>query len=230
MNIQFPKIALAIGLSWTVTSLAVQAQDTQPSKQIDRLRAIALLQLPDGLHKAALASGGIFETSAAGPPIDIAGGLADLVSGSQLIVAARILSSESILAEEGRDIDTVHTMQVTRTFKGGNPGPISLAVPGGAYTFPDGSKAIEEDTLCKPLVKGAEYILFLTPGTDRPTLHLYYPASRCQAIFEVGRDGHHLYSHTYFKEDPLRTEARVGKEAFIRQLQKIVASQHPEAK
>jgi hypothetical protein len=207
------------------TSSPIQAQNVEQAKQDIRLRAIQLLHLPDGLHKAALANGGIFDTGPNDPPISRAAGLPDLVSASTSIVLAKVIRSKSELIDEGRDIHTVYTLQIAQTIKGQTSDQISLSAPGGSYTFSDGSKAQTED-VCKPLVQGVEYILFLMRGTKRPYLNLYYPTSPCQAVFEVGRDGRHLYSHTYAGNlDHLRAEAKNGKEGFVQRLQGIIASQ-----
>jgi hypothetical protein len=226
MNIRLPKIVLIAAVTvLLVTSLPTRAQYAQQSKPDKRLQAIQLLHLPDGLHKAALANGGTFDTGPDSPPISRAAGLPDLVSSSTLIVSAKVQSSESKLIDEGRDIATIYSLQIARTFKGENSGQVSLAVKGGTYTFPDGSKAMHTEDLCRPLVQDVEYILFLVRYPDPSDLNLYYEAGRCESVFEVARDGHHLYSHTYMNEDHLRGEAKAGKQAFVQRLQSIISTQ-----
>lgn len=219
-------LVLIAGLVTGLTvSIPLQAQCSKSSDCSEKFVALVrLARQPDGLHKAALANGGTFESGGGDPPKGIYD-LPSLAVMSTIIVSAKVLKSESILVNEGRDIETLSTLQITQIFKGQSSEQLlHLSMRGGAYTFPDGSKATQTEDIERPLVENVEYILFLERAQDRP--NLYYPTAWTgQDVFEVARDGSHLFSHTYLRKDPLRDEAKAGREAFVQRLQKLIASQ-----
>jgi hypothetical protein len=90
--------------------------------------------------------------------------LSSLAAKGTVIVSAKILKSQPVLFDEGRQIETIYTLQVGHCFKGASTQPINLALPGGSYTFPDGSKATQTEYLYRPLVQNVEYILSRLSG------------------------------------------------------------------
>jgi hypothetical protein len=218
MRTSFLKAVLTISLAMCIIL-------PNSSKAQDSAKFIALHELatqPDGLHKAALSNGGIFEVGGHTAPRGRVPDLPSLTAASAMIVSARVLESHSLLTDQGRQIETVYSLDVDQTFKGSTATHLSLTMHGGSYKFSDGSIATQTENLGRPLVQNVEYILFLRSNTDQA--NMYHLAAVGQAVFEVARDGTHLYSHTYVSGDPLRDEANAGKAAFIQRLQGIIAN------
>ena len=89
-----------IRLATVAPALSLAATALSRDRATDRL----ILQ-PDGLHKAALASGGTYEASAfLSPPKYRMSNLNDLVAGSSTIVVVTVSNANAELQDEGRFI------------------------------------------------------------------------------------------------------------------------------
>jgi hypothetical protein len=178
---------------------------------------------PDGLHKAAIASGGTYLASGGSPPKFKMMDLNQLVADSTTIVVASVQSAKSELSDEGRQIKTRYTLNVIQTVKGDSGNTELLTMRGGTYAFPDGTVVSQVEPASKELRVGITYILFLKHlPNDRGTLRVVSPG---QGVFEVASDGQHLISYTYVQNDPLSDEADSGKLAFLKKVQAIVSSE-----
>jgi hypothetical protein len=209
-----------IRLATVATALSLATTGFSRDRSID-----ILAQQPDGLHKAALASGGTYEAGAfLSPPKSIAADLNQLVAGSSTIVVASVRSAAPQLLDDGRSIRTNYQLNVAEVIKGNIATTDLLEMPGGSYKFSDGSVVNQIETAWKTLQTGKSYILFLTRWPNRPTV--FRLTSAAQGIFEVAFDNQHLISYSYVQNDSLRDEASLGKAAFLEKVKSIVGSPH----
>ena len=78
---------------------------------------INLLQRqPDGLHKAALASGGTYRTGGGSPPKSRVSDLNQLVTGSPTVVVATVTNATAALKDDGRFLFTNYHIADNRNF------------------------------------------------------------------------------------------------------------------
>ena len=196
-------------------SLATAALSYDPS--IDKL-----VSQPDGLHKAAVASGGTYQAGGGSPPKYRMFDLNQLVADSPTIVVASVSNATAELVDDGRYIRTNYQLSIVQTIKGDFAKAILLEMPGGTYTFSDGSVINWIEPVWKSLRTGATYILFLTRWEDQPDHFRVVSAS--QGIVEITSDGQRLISHTYVPNDFLIDEASAGKTAFLQKVKSIVAA------
>jgi hypothetical protein len=202
----------------TMTASLSWATDALPyNSRIDML----VLQ-PDGLHKAALASGGTYQAGGLSPPKYLIPDLNQLVSGSPTIVVASVSNATAELLDDGRYIRTNYQLNIIQIIKGDFAKTDLLEMPGGTYTFSDGSAVNQIEPVWKALRKGTTYILFLTRWADRPD-H-FHVVGAGQGIFEIAFDGEHLISYTYLKNEPLRDDVSAGKAAFLEKVESIVTA------
>jgi len=204
-----------IRLATVVTALSLAATASSRDRNIDMLA-----RQPDGYHKAALASGGIYEAGAYySPPKSRVADLNELIAGSSTIVIASVSDATAKLQDEGRFIRTIYQLNITDVIKGNIAPTDVLEIPGGSYKFSDGSVANQVETAWKALETGKTYILFLARWPDRPTV--FRLTSAAQGIFEIASDGQHLISDSYIPNDPLSDEASAGKAAFLEKVNSI---------
>jgi hypothetical protein len=157
---------------------------------------ISMLQRqPDGLHKAALASGGTYRTAGGAPPKYRMSDLNQLVTDSPNIVVATVANATAVLKDDGRFLFTNYQLNVIETIKGNFTEADELEVMGGTYTFSDGSVVNWVEPAWKSLRTGTTYILFLHRWEDVP--NQFRVVSAGQGIFEITSDGEHLISYTY---------------------------------
>lgn len=176
---------------------------------------------PDGLHKAALASGGACQTGALSPPKYRMVDLKQLVAGSPTIVVATVTKATPVLKDDGRFIFTNYQLDIIQTIKGDIAKTDMVEIIGGTYTFSDGSVVNWIEDVWKALRINTTYILFIKRWEDQP--NLFRVVSAGQGIFEITSDSQRLVSYTYLQNDPLKDEAVAGKAAFLRKVQSIVA-------
>jgi hypothetical protein len=185
-----------------------------------------LQQQPDGLHKAALASGGTYRTGGGSPPKYRMSDLNQLVTDSPTIVVATVANATAVLKDDGRFLFTNYRLNVTETIKGNFTKADELEMMGGTYTFSDGAVVNWVEPAWKTLRTGTAYILFLHRWEDVPDQ--FRVVSAGQGIFEITSDGEHLISYTYipYPYDPLIDEAKKGKDAFLKNVRSIVSVDH----
>jgi hypothetical protein len=94
--------------------------------------------------------------------------LEQLVGWHSLILIGRVESNHSWLTGDGESIVTDYGIAVERVLKGDGARHITVSVPGGRVSFPDGSMATLTSTMRAPL-NGERYLLFLVPS--------WFPAS-----------------------------------------------------
>jgi hypothetical protein len=181
---------------------------------------LALSLQPDGLHKAALANGGTYRTGGDSPPKYAISDVNQLVAGSSTIVVGTVSSATSALEDQGRSIRTNYQLNVTQTIKGDFSQAGLVEMPGGTYTFSDGSVATQYEPVWKALRVGVTYILFLAASNAEPGAYRVVGAG--QGAYEIGLDGQHLISHTYLRNDPLSDHVAAGKTALLQEVQSIV--------
>jgi hypothetical protein len=133
----------------------------------------------DGQHAAesdALRRGGIaaaaalkghYESTVSADPENNVETLAQLVAWHSLILIGRIESNHSWLTGDGESIVTDYKVAVERVLKGDRARRITVSVPGGRVSFPDGSMATLTSTMRTPL-NGERYLLFLVPSWFPP--------------------------------------------------------------
>jgi hypothetical protein len=185
-----------------------------------------LQQQPEGLHKAALASGGIYRTGGGSPPKSRVSDLNQLVTGSPTIIVATVANATAVLKDDGRFLFTNYQLNVIETIKGNFAKTDELEMMGGTYTFSDGSIVNWVEPAWKSLRIGTTYILFLHHWEDVP--NQFRVVSAGQGIFEIASDGEHLISYTYIPHpyDPLIDAAKEGKDAFLKNVRSIATGQH----
>jgi hypothetical protein len=202
--------ALAAAMSLTTVALAANAD------------LLTLSLQPDGLHKAALANGGFFQTGGDSPPKFFIPDLNHLVADSSTIVVATVSKATATLEDQGRYIRTNCQLNVTQAIKGNFAQTSFVEMPGGKYTFSDGSVANQVEPVWKALRPGPTYILFLASSNAEPGAYRVVGAS--QGVFEIGLDGQHLISYTYLRNDPLSDQVAAGRTAFLQDVESIVNS------
>jgi len=183
-----------------------------------------LQRQPDGLHKAALASGGTYRTGGGSPPKYRMSDLNQLVTDSPTIIVATVTNATAVLKEEGRFLFTNYQLNVIETIKGNFAKTDELEMKGGTYTFSDGSIVNWVEPAWKSLRTGTTYILFLHRWEDVP--NQFRVVSAGQGIFEITSDGEHLISYAYipYPYDPLLDDASAGREAFLKKVRSIVVA------
>jgi hypothetical protein len=186
-------VTLSIVHPFTASYLGVpvwaQGGRAAPPGDGGRGRAVNQLAIEQSLHGAALANGGTFafdfdmHTAWRARPQS----LQALIDSTPLIVVGTIQASEARVTPNGRMIDTIYSVTVSDTLKGDARSAVSVRVPGGRVTFPDGAIA-EVRTPGFALGTGGTYALFLRPapvgvGTD--------PADAAQGVqvLSVGPPG-----------------------------------------
>jgi hypothetical protein len=117
---------------------------------------------------AAAALKGHYEGTVSADPENNVETLAQLVAWHSLIVIGRVQSNRSWLTADGESIVTDYRIAVERVLKGDPARRITVSVPGGRVSFPDGSMATLTSTMRAPL-NGERYLLFLVPS--------WFPAS-----------------------------------------------------
>jgi hypothetical protein len=184
-----------------------------------------LQRQPDGLHKAALASGGTYRTGGGSPPKYRISDLNQLVTDSPTIIVATVTNATAVLKDDGRFLFTNYQLNVIETIKGNFEKTDELEMMGGTYTFSDGSIVNWVEPVWKSLRTGTTYILFLHRWEDAP--NQFRVVSAGQGIFEVTSDGDHLISYTYipYPYDPLIDAAKEGKDAFLKNVRSIARGQ-----
>jgi hypothetical protein len=182
-----------------------------------------LVTQPDGLHKAALASGGTYQAGGLSPPKYLIPDLNNLVADSSTIVVASVRNATAILKDDGRFISTNYQLEILETIKGDFASAADLLeMPGGTYKFSDGSVVIQVEPVWKALQAGTTYILFLKRWDDQPDHFRVVGAG--QGIYEITFDREHLISHTHLENDPLSDDVSLGKAGFLEKVKSIVAN------
>ena len=94
-----------------------------------------LVRQLDGLHKAALASGGAYQTGRGSAAKYRMNSLNDLVAGSPTIVVASVRSATPVLKDNGRFLFTNYQLNVIEPIKGDFANTDVLEMMGATYTF-----------------------------------------------------------------------------------------------
>jgi hypothetical protein len=204
--------ALAAAMSFATVSLSSDLNINMLQRQ------------PDGLHKAALASGGTYRTGGGSPPKYRMSDLNQLVTDSPTIIVATVANANAVLKDDGRFLFTNYQLNVIETIKGNFAKTDELEMMGGTYTFSDGSIVNWFEPAWKSLRTDTTYILFLHRWEDVP--NQFRVVSAGQGIFEITSDGEHLISYTYipYPYDPLIDDARAGREAFLKKVRSIAVA------
>jgi hypothetical protein len=204
--------ALAAAMSFATISLSSDLDINMLQRQ------------PDGLHKAALASGGTYRTGGGSPPKYRMSDLNQLVTDSPTIIVATVANATAVLKDDGRFLFTNYQLNVIETIKGNFAKADELEMMGGTYTFSDGAIVNWVEPAWKSLRTGTTYILFLHRWEDVP--NQFRVVSAGQGIFEITSDGEHLISYTYipYPYDPLIDEAKESKDAFLKKVRSIVVA------
>jgi hypothetical protein len=204
--------ALAAAMSFATISLSSDLDINMLQRQ------------PDGLHKAALASGGTYRTGGGSPPKYRMSDLNQLVTGSPTIIVATVANATAVLKDDGRFLFTNYQRNVIEIIKGNFTKTDELEMMGGTYTFSDGSIVNWAEPAWKSLRTGTTCILFLHRWEDVP--NQFRVVSAGQGIFEITSDGEHLISYTYipYPHDPLIDDASAGKEAFLKKVRSIAVA------
>jgi hypothetical protein len=206
-----------IRLTTIAAAMSVATAALAHDPNIDRL----VLQ-PDGLHKAALASGGTYQAGGRSPPKYRMDDLNSLVAASPTIVVASVSDAIAELQDNGRFLRTNCQLNIVEIIKGNFAKTDLLEMPGGTYTFSDGAVVNWMEPVWTALRPGTTYVLFLHRWEDEPD-H-FRVVSAGQGIFEITSDGQHLVSHTYVPGDPLSDDASAGREAFLKKVRSIVVA------
>jgi hypothetical protein len=213
------KVNKFIWLSAVVLNIGFAAVALSFDPSVDKL-----VEQPDGLHKAALASGGTYRAGGRTPPKYRMNSLEALVKASPTIVVATVSNATPELQNQGRFLRTNCKLTIIETIKGDFVPTDFLEMPGGTYTFSDGSVIDWVEPVWKKLRSGTTYVLFLRRWEDEPD-H-FHVVSAGQGIFEISPDKEHLISYTYipYPYDPLIDEANAGRDAFLKKVRSIVTA------
>src|SRR5262245_9610433 len=120
-----------------------------------------------GIPAAAALLGHYLGTVSADPENNV-DTLEHLVAWHSLILIGRVESNHAWLTADSQTVVTDYRIQVERELKGDPGRRITVSVPGGRVSFPDGSMATLTSTMRAPL-NGERYLLFLVPS--------WFPAS-----------------------------------------------------
>jgi hypothetical protein len=206
-----------IRLATFTTAMSLATTALSYNSRIDML-----VSQPDGLHKAALASGGTYRAGGLSPPKFLIPDLKNLVADSPTIVVASVSNATAVLEDEGRSIRTTYRLNILQIIKGEIANTDLVEMPGGTYTFSDGSVVNQIEPIWKALRTGTTYILFLKRWDVQPNEFRVVGAG--QGVYEIGFDGQHLTSYTYLQNDPLSDEVSAGKAAFLGKVMSIVTA------
>jgi hypothetical protein len=138
-----------------------QGRETQERKKQQRLAESEALR--HGGLPAAAAVTGHYEGVISADPENNVETLAQLVAWHDLIVIGHVESNHSWLTADGETIVTDYKIAVERVMKGHTPNRITVSLPGGRVSFPDGSMATLTSTM-RPPSTGERYLLFLVPS------------------------------------------------------------------
>ena len=123
-----------------------------------------------------------------------------ILRSSSVVLLGTPTENRCALTDDARDLRTVYTFTIERAFKGKMQSgeTIQVALPGGRYTFPDGSTAQINTPNYKRMLNGHRYLLFLS---GIPSEHWFSPTGGSQGIFEFREDNKvQPYSHLGFKQ------------------------------
>ena len=178
------------------------------------------LRSSDGLHKAALAKGGRFATIDNLLPRNRSGSIEQLVYRSNEIFEGTVISSKAALADNGRELVTVFTLQVQKILSGSSTAIVQVAVPGGIFRFADGSQVVSESPKIKrPLLKH-RYLVFCT--ADQEVKGQFRLAASDESTFELDAQ-HRAFSHASDPTNGLHKVAANGESALISEVQAVIA-------
>ena len=213
------KVYKFIWLSAVVLNMSFAAVALSFDSSVDKL-----VEQPDGLHKAALASGGTYHAGGRTPPKYRMNSLEALVRASPTVVVAAVSNATPELQDQGRFLRTNCKLRIIETIKGDFVPTDFLEMPGGTYTFSDGSVVDWVEPVWKTLRTGGTYVLFLRRWQDEPD-H-FHVVSAGQGIFEISPDREHLISYTYipYPYDSLIDEANAGTDAFLNKVRSFVTA------
>lgn len=166
----------------------------------------ALAQKPDGLHLAAVASGGSYLDDGTESPKGLEPSLEHAISKSPLILIGTVTAKKPVLTFDGRSIQTLYTLKIVSVLRGNAQSSVIYAVPGGTIRYPDGTKAEVRIKDFTSLVNGHCYLILAQPDEDNPGI--YGPSVWDESTFELDDDGHSMSLAS-------RTGSRVGREGFI---------------
>jgi hypothetical protein len=115
--------------------------------------------------------------------------LHDLAKHSHTIVTGTAITNVCQLSADGRDVYTAYSFRVDEKIKGSgiHPGDmITVDLPGGRVSFPDGSTAQINTPQFPRMVNGNRYVLFLQ---ERGKSASFTPVGGPQGVFELRTDG-----------------------------------------
>jgi hypothetical protein len=183
------------------------------------------LKLVEGgtLQEAAKAAGGHFVGSV-GPTSGFLSyqDLHQLAKYSKFIMIGTAVTNVCKLSEDERSIYTSYTFRIEEPLKGGEwkPGDtVTVNLPGGRVSFPDGSTAQLNIPSFRRMVNGNRYLLFLG---GREKVQGLRPLGGPQGVFELRDDGSILAFANSF--DPLSRETRRSSDQVIKELR--IALEH----
>lgn len=195
------KIRILLVLCLLVSTAISEGQTNQQQAVAD-----SVVQNGGTLHDAAIAAGGKYRT------LDVDGDgwvdygtLKSLARDSDLIVVGTPIENVCDLSNDGKAIRTYYKVRVEDSFRGGHKSGelITVVLPGGMYTWPDGATVKISTPRFKRMVNGNRYLLYLAgrqnKKRDAPD---YFATGGSQGLFELKNDGS-VQPHAY-SEHPLK--------------------------
>lgn len=121
------------------------------------------------LYDRARRAGGHYQEVLREDAVPPASTIRDLAARSPDIVIGQVLARRGHLTEDQRMVRTDVVLKVQQTVRGGSrPGQlITIAVPGGSYRFPDGTKAALYREYYRPIRDKERYLFFLQRSLAR---------------------------------------------------------------
>jgi hypothetical protein len=143
--------------------LLAQAQPQQRGRADDDSRVVEALR--HGGLRAAAAVRGSYVQVLSGSLDNEPSQMTSLTNDSELVVVGQVLNHRFWLDAPGRTVLTNYEVSVERVFKGTAPlgGLITVTMPGGRVSFPDGTWAETRVGGAPPLVNGNRCLFFLAP-------------------------------------------------------------------
>lgn len=183
--------------------------------QSERRKGDDVLNKPTGtIRQAAIEAGGNYITTER----NLDGwveyqNLKSILRDSELVVVGSATENICRISPDQRSVRTVYQFSVETIIKGriDRTKPIIISLPGGRFTFEDGSTVEVSTPDFKRMVNGTRYLVFLKTNGES-----YFPTGGSQGIFELKSDGTvlpHAQRHTALASQKGRSHRQVIEEA-----------------
>lgn len=148
--------------------------------------------------------------------------LADLTANSTAVIIGIPQENISNLSPDGRTITLDYKVRVEYVYRGRlqEGSIITVSLPGGMWSFEDGSVAEVRTPWFKKMQHGRAYALFLTPGSRSGT---FLTTGEAQGLFEIPttRERREVQAHVGLPQYAIRRYHGMDVRTFLRELRQV---------